>query len=785
MKIAGTNIEDPAGRTFADAMESLASLEKGFSPGVLSWLKGDDTGGDGGATLQSPYSQSSWVYIAISVLAENIAQIPLRISKVPQSAAKRLGRGAPAAFKKRVLGENIIESGEVVDLLNNPHPTMDRALFWSTIVSWQALRGEFFVVPLDAHESTVDLASRGTKIKYLLTLEPGMFWHIVQGYDLTGWRYTGSPLISPIPSEIFLPTEVIHHRSYNPYLYWRGLSPLILASLAAKTDYAASQFMKGLMMNNADTGVIATTEQQLGSEQREQMMAALRERKRKAGTPDRPLLMWGGMKLEKPTLSNVDMEFLSNRKFNREEIFAVFKVPPSMAGIEAQGASKGGQGSTSGGSQQQDRRVFIENTVTNYCRHLEAAFSPIAKRFDPSFEIWFDIDGLPIMQEARRDRLTSAISAFSLGVPLNDINQVYDLGFREFPWGDTGYLAFNLQPAGTAPDQDEPGDDPNEPENPEEAALRNPLARAEKLFAGLLNGGASVPASRHLCSAPKGFEESIAGSVKRKRNRLTKFFFEQRARVLAKLSQHVGDGKGVAKDWLDVLWNSNNEDGELIKKLKPLLLGDLEFGGGQVWQEISQDGDFALPPTDAMAFLAKREPVIKDINDTTWNALKASLNEGLADGESYDQLASRVKAIYQTAGDSRAATIALTETNVAINSGRQLAMVQAGVERKGWLTSHLENTRATHIANEEFSDSNNGIAIDDTWPNGCDYPGDPDGEPGETINCRCVGYAIAGEKMVGSSRCDDRTAQRAVPTRFLHFEDWTAKQAAKAKGAAK
>jgi phage portal protein BeeE len=320
-------------------------------------------------------------------------------------------------------------------------------------------------------DSPVDIAARGGKIKTMLTLEPGLFWHIVQGYELTGWRYTGSPLLTPLPSEILLPTEVLHHRTFNPYLYWRGMSPLIVATLAAMTDYAAAQFMKGLMMNNADTGVIVTTDQQASVEQREALNAALRERKRKAGTADRPLFLWGGMKLEKPALSSADMEFLANRKWNLQEIFGVFKVPPSMAGIETGSggrASGTSGGSSSGGSQQQDRRVFIENTITTLCRQIEAAFAPIAKRFDPSFEVWFDIDSLPIMQEARRDRLTAATAAFGMGIPLNDINQVYDLGFKKFPHGDTAYLPFNLQPVQNDGEIGAPtGTDPNDPNNPE------------------------------------------------------------------------------------------------------------------------------------------------------------------------------------------------------------------------------------------------------------------------------------------------------------------------------
>src|ERR1051326_9160371 len=215
---------------------------------------------------------------------------------------------------------------------------MDRALFWEMLVTWRCLRGEFFILPLDVADQPVDLSlapsdgqrarERGSTspVRRLITLAPDSFYHIIEGHSLAGWRFTGTPLMSPISSQVLLPGEVIHSRSPNPYLYWRGMSPLLLATLPASTDYAAEQFMKGLMLNNADTGVIVTTDQQVSPEQREATMAALRQRKRKAGTADRPLFLWGGAKIERPAVSSADLQFLENRKLNRQHIGAIFNV---------------------------------------------------------------------------------------------------------------------------------------------------------------------------------------------------------------------------------------------------------------------------------------------------------------------------------------------------------------------------------------------------------------------------------------------------------------------------
>jgi len=441
------------------------------------WLRGNDYEDEGGAKLLSPYSQSAWVYIAVSVLAETVAQIPFRIARLPSSPSSSFSssnffgaekpdrggggeRGRGGFPLRRMLSESIIEHGPVVELFNHPHPTMDSALFWEMLMTWRCLRGEFFILPLDAADQPVNLravprasrithhetrnaehGTRTTPIRRMITLSPDHFWHIVQGYELEGWRFTGAPMMSPIPSQVLLPEEVIHSRSPNPFLYWRGFSPLSVAMLPAAADYAAEQFMKGLMINNADCGLLVTTPEQLSNDQQAQLRAKLEERKRKAGTADRPLFLWGGAKIEKPQVSSADLQFLENRKLNRQEIAAIFKVPESLMGFAEQ------KNALSGGSSiEQERLIFFETAISSHCRRLEAAVAPIIKSFGPDLCGFFDIDSLPIMQQARQNRLDAAAKAFAMGVPFNEINSVLDLGFKELPWGDEGYLPANLQP---------------------------------------------------------------------------------------------------------------------------------------------------------------------------------------------------------------------------------------------------------------------------------------------------------------------------------------------------
>jgi phage portal protein BeeE len=505
-----------------------AFLEKksGIAPG--DWLRAADIETDGGAELRSPYSQSAWIYIAVSVLAETVAQVPFRIARIPRNAGKLLSgpryQVSGQKMLRRILGENLVESGPVVELFDNPHPTMDRALFWETVMTWRALRGEFFILPLDKNDQPVGLPNlqlstfnlQPGPVRRMITLSPDLFWHIVTGYELQGWRYTGSPLMSPLASQILLPGEVIHSRAPNPYQFWRGMSPLSVALLPAMSDFAAAQFMKGLMTNNADCGLIVTTKDQLAADQQLAVKAALQERKRKAGTADRPLFLFGDVSIQKPPVSSADLQFLENRKLNRQEIGAIFKVPESLMGFSDSKHSIGGASSI-----EQERMAFIENTIAAHCRRLEAAVQPIVRSFGPDLIGYFDLDCLPLLQQARRERLQAASQAFAMGVPFNEINAVYDLGFRSLPWGDTGHLPAKLQEAGQLSTEDSPS-----PAEEEASATENPFEKLANMIEPLSGSSRhqealtfpqkiSEPPDVGCYEAKEGDPQSIPGSEAR------------------------------------------------------------------------------------------------------------------------------------------------------------------------------------------------------------------------------------------------------------------------------
>lgn len=361
----------------------------------------------GGTVLSNAYQQVVWVYRAINALAEQVSNIPFRFSAANGD------------------GEQLITSGPLVDFYGRPHPQINRFQYWELRVIWLMLRGECFRVPV------FDSSGGRSLLRSVLILDPARFQHIVEDNRLIGWRYTDYSRNTPLASQVFLPEEVWHEKLPNPFDFWRGMPPLAVAGAAAATDYAASLFMKGVMENNGDVGTILRTDEQLDPEQREQLLAAIRERKRRAGTADRPVLLWGGAEVVTPKLSSSDLQFLANRKFSCTEICSAFGVPEEI--ITTTNAAKY---DVMAGA----RLNFIENRVVPLCRRLEAEDDVTVKALDPRASGWFDTEDHPVLAAARRDRLAAARTGFDMGVPFNELNRAFDLGFKPLPWGDQGYV---------------------------------------------------------------------------------------------------------------------------------------------------------------------------------------------------------------------------------------------------------------------------------------------------------------------------------------------------------
>jgi SPP1 gp7 family putative phage head morphogenesis protein len=188
---------------------------------------------------------------------------------------------------------------------------------------------------------------------------------------------------------------------------------------------------------------------------------------------------------------------------------------------------------------------------------------------------------------------------------------------------------------------------------------------------------------------------------------------------------------------IDAIINAIHPD-PLAKQARASLEAALTAFAQQAIDEAGVDLVFNISDPRVQAFIGDwAGDRIRDLVDaTTKTDLRATLNEGLANGETMRDLAGRVSDTFEAARGSRAMTIARTEIARGSNFGALEGMKQAGVELKEWLATRDNVVRDTHLeldgqqrpVDEPFviaSDGDTGM-----------YPGDFS-DPANSINCRC------------------------------------------------
>jgi hypothetical protein len=241
--------------------------------------------------------------------------------------------------------------------------------------------------------------------------------------------------------------------------------------------------------------------------------------------------------------------------------------------------------------------------------------------------------------------------------------------------------------------------------------------------------------------------DRIMGSFQREVSRLMREQGEVLAQKLAeKAVKAVEDETDVDAIWDEVFWQTLFADA-LLDQIQTAA----ELGAVSTLQQLEvSTALFSLEsPEVAAAMQARAQAFAVQVNETTWDALKTSLMEGIADGESIEQLMPRVESVMGDRIRSSAETIARTETIGALTEGSLMGAKEAeatGLEvKKQWLASFDGRERETHAAAHRRY-QREPIGLTESFDVGgveFDSPGNPTGGRGkasaaETINCRCA-----------------------------------------------
>jgi HK97 family phage portal protein len=133
---------------------------------------------------------------------------------------------------------------------------------------------------------------------------------------------------------------------------------------------------------------------------------------------------------------------------------------------------------------------------------------------------------------------------------------------------------------------------------------------------------------------------------------------------------------------------------------------------------------------------ARTKVLVDQVNGTTAQVLQDRLTAAAtADRLTVQEYSDVLDKTFDDLSGFRAETIARTEMLGSVNSASRTAAVDSQVPvAREWMATTDGRTRESHSSLDGYRTT----SMNDPYPNGLMYPGDPSGSAKETINCRCV-----------------------------------------------
>lgn len=210
----------------------------------------------------------------------------------------------------------------------------------------------------------------------------------------------------------------------------------------------------------------------------------------------------------------------------------------------------------------------------------------------------------------------------------------------------------------------------------------------------------------------------------------------QKKSVLAKLDNHRGCSKRIVVDDLTAIFDMQHWISKFRLRIKPLLGDAVADAADALFGDLDQDAELDTAEPAVVNFLRRQaQRFATEVNETTWGRLLASLEEGIDEAESMNELADRVTSVMDGRISSTPKTAARTEVLGAFSGGSQLAAEQLDLDlEKTWLSALDARVRDDHQDAHGQT-----VALNEDFKVGGRRGPGPGlmGDPAQDCNCRC------------------------------------------------
>ena len=173
--------------------------------------------------------------------------------------------------------------------------------------------------------------TKGGRPYRAVRLHPKYMMPKVDGALIIKWQYGPAGSFETKPAE-YDPKFIVHFKVDDPDNDVRGLSLFASLGTTIATDLFAMEYNGRFFENSAQTGTIFLMKDADEAEI-ERNKLWLKQEYTGAQNAHRAIILEGDIEIKKSVSTNMDMEFLEGRRFNRQEILSTLDIPPEKLGI--------------------------------------------------------------------------------------------------------------------------------------------------------------------------------------------------------------------------------------------------------------------------------------------------------------------------------------------------------------------------------------------------------------------------------------------------------------------
>ncbi|MEQ4489683.1 MAG: phage portal protein [Dehalococcoides mccartyi] len=506
---------------------------------------------------------------------------------------------------------------------------------------------------------------------------------------LEGWQYTdGSGVKHTVAKETF-----IQFKQIDPGNFYTGMGAIMPAGRVIDIYNEGLDTQKVSMQNRGMPSGHLFPEEPLTPEQFDDFKRKFQESYLDKSSRRMPWLYPRKMNWIEANMTPIELDYNNSLWTNIRQLAAAIGLDPWWLGDREH---------SSFNNVQEARRSLYEDNAIPMLDDIKSTLNlKVAPLYGGDIKIAYDVSNVTALREDFSKKSEQANRLWSMGVPLQQINKILELGIDEFPGWERSYLPFSVAPV-------------------MESGLPEIVNEPETTGAKSLNMT----------------EEQKVAEWKRIDSRRVGWWgvLEKRFEPL-----YTKLGSAVAKnpDSLDDVLKSLSPEWE--KTLTAITLTLIEDFGKQTADRLKTNNrllEFKFDPFSAAIkawATAHAAESVKTIMETQQSAMHDLITYGISNNLSNTQIAKSIRQFYTDNARSLAMRVARTETAIAAGYGQSAAGKQSGANKRRWLSSRDDRVRDAHVALDGQT-----VGIDEQYSNGMAHVGDPAGGPENIINCRCV-----------------------------------------------